>query len=349
MMKIDPKYVDQVRAATGPGDLYAMLQNAIELEHATIPTYLCALYTLKLGTNQAVADIIRSVVIEEMLHMSIAANLLIAIGGAPKLNDPAFVPSYPGPLPMNIGDGLIVPLEKCSIAQVQNVFMKIEEPEHPLELEGAALMAATPEYNTIGEFYTAIKVKLTELVETGKPVFIGDFAREMVNNSWFPPDQLFRITNLDSACKAIDLIICQGEGTSVSPVDPENVAAHYYRFEQIVRGRRLVADASAPNGYSYTGAPVVLDERNVINMQPNPNPDELPAGSRARRLATEFEGSYTRLLNALDRTFNGAPDSFDGAMGLMYEMRLLAQEVLATPVPGQEGLYTGLSFRFRPL
>ena len=35
-------------------------------------------------------------------------------------------------------------------------------------------------------------------------------------------------------------------------------------------------------------------------MQPNPNPDTLPEGSRARRLATEFAGSYTRLLNALE-------------------------------------------------
>ncbi|MBY0432378.1 MAG: hypothetical protein K2Q10_14370, partial [Rhodospirillales bacterium] len=71
-----------------------------------------------------------------------------------------------------------------------------------------------------------------------------------------------------------------------------------------------------------------------------------PAGSRARRLATEFEGTYTRLLNALHRTFNGQPDAFDGAMGLMYEMRLLAHEVLSTPVPDSPDLCTGLSFRY---
>jgi Ferritin-like len=251
---------------------------------------------------------------------------------------------------MNIADGLIVPRGKCSIELVKTIFMKIEEPEKPLVLKGAMLQA--PEYNTIGEFYDAIKDKLTELVEKGVPVFTGDFEREMVNNSWFPADQLFRIDGLDSAKAAIDVIILQGEGTSISPVDPQNAAAHYYRFEQIVRGKQLVADAAAPNGYSFTGAPVTLDERNVLNMQPNPDPDTLPEGSRARRLATEFAGSYTRLLNALHQTFNGQPGRFDAATGLMYEMRLLAQEVLAVPVPGSDpalDLRTGLSFRYQPL
>nr|MCU0322110.1 ferritin-like protein [Chitinophagaceae bacterium] len=45
------------------------LQVAIELEHSTIPPYLCALYSIKEGTNVAASQIIRSVVIEEMLHM----------------------------------------------------------------------------------------------------------------------------------------------------------------------------------------------------------------------------------------------------------------------------------------
>jgi len=34
-----------------------------------------------------------------MLHMSIAANILIASGGRPMINTRAFIPNYPGPLP----------------------------------------------------------------------------------------------------------------------------------------------------------------------------------------------------------------------------------------------------------
>lgn len=344
MLRIEGKYIDRVRAATSPEELHEMVQKAIELEHATIPTYLCAYFSLKLGTNQAIGDIIRSVAIEEMLHMSIASNLLIAIGGSPEINKKGFVPEYPGPLPMNIGDGLIVPLEKCSIPLVRDVFMKIEEPEDPIVFKSMA--AGVQQYHTIGEFYAAVDEKLKEL---GQSAFTGDFGREMVNNSWFPPDELFRIDGPESASAAIQVIVRQGEGTDVSPLDPEGAYAHYYRFEQIVKGRRLVKDATADHGFSFTGAPIVLDERGVWNMQPNPDPDMLPANSRARRLSTQFAYSYTLLLNALHKTFNGDPGAVDSAMGLMYELRLLAQEVLATPVPDNPELATGLPFRYQPV
>src|SRR5665213_2756788 len=51
------------------GELRSAFQTAIELEHSTIPPYLVALYSIKDGTNQVATQIIRSVVIEEMLHM----------------------------------------------------------------------------------------------------------------------------------------------------------------------------------------------------------------------------------------------------------------------------------------
>ena len=67
-----------------------------------------------------------------MLHMTIAANLLVAIGGSPEINNSRFIPHYPGPLPMGIGRGLIVPIEKLSRRLVNTVFMSIEKPEHPI-------------------------------------------------------------------------------------------------------------------------------------------------------------------------------------------------------------------------
>jgi hypothetical protein len=36
------------------------------------------------------------------------------------------------------------------------------------------------------------------------------------------------------------------------------------------------------------------------------------------------------------------------AMGMMYELRLLSQQVLAIEVPGSPGVSTGLSFRYQP-
>ena len=62
-------------------DLRQHLQWAIELEHTTLPPYLCALYSIKPGTNSEAVDVIASVFIEEMLHMTLAANVLNAVGG----------------------------------------------------------------------------------------------------------------------------------------------------------------------------------------------------------------------------------------------------------------------------
>ena len=78
--------------STGPGDpervgrLRDALQHALMLEHATIPAYLCALYSIEDGTNVEAAEIIRSVVMEEMLHMVLVANVLNAVGGEPSVD-----------------------------------------------------------------------------------------------------------------------------------------------------------------------------------------------------------------------------------------------------------------------
>src|SRR6185437_77479 len=75
------------------------LQWAIELEHFTIQPYLCALYSLDAGRNPEATELISSVLVEEMLHMTLAANLLNAVGGRPKLDNPKMLRGYPRPLP----------------------------------------------------------------------------------------------------------------------------------------------------------------------------------------------------------------------------------------------------------
>ena len=71
----------------------------MQLEHATIPPYLTALYSIHPGTNADAAHVIRVVAVEEMLHLTLAANVLNAVGGTPDLTAPDFVPTYPAHLP----------------------------------------------------------------------------------------------------------------------------------------------------------------------------------------------------------------------------------------------------------
>ena len=108
MLLIEKEFVDAAVNAQSAEDLYDVLQKAIQLEHATVPPYLAAAYSLKPGKNNAIRNIIVQVAEEEMRHMSIVANILNAIGGEPRMSDPNFIPKYPGPLPMSIGGGIDV-------------------------------------------------------------------------------------------------------------------------------------------------------------------------------------------------------------------------------------------------
>jgi len=332
MLKIERAIVAQIQAATSGVDLHAHLQAAVELEHATIPPYLTALYSIKAGTNREASAIIRSVVIEEMLHMTIAANTLNAIGGAPLINTPGFIPSYPGTLPMNIHEDLKVGLEPLSLDLINRVFMVIEEPEDPLHfpVKPFAMAAAAPGYATIGQFYQAIIDKIAEL---GDGIFTGDPARQVAGVPWFGKDELFPIARANDARKALGIIVEQGEGTKTSPIDPEHELAHYYRFAEIYHQRKLIPDPNVREGYSYSGAPIVLDPSGIWNMVSNAKAADYPPGSAALRNADQFNYTYTSLLNSLHETFNGAPDRLDRAIGLMYELKLIADRLIAIRLP----------------
>ena len=102
------------------------LQKASELEFYTIPLYLTSLYSIKDGYNTKVYNIIRNVLMEEMLHMLQAANLLISIGGRPVINSASTAPAYPAVgLPGGVFPQLTVSLKKASLDHIYSVFMAI--------------------------------------------------------------------------------------------------------------------------------------------------------------------------------------------------------------------------------
>src|SRR5262249_27971762 len=124
-------------------DLKDRLQQAIELEHATIPPYLLANFTLldgsgSAGMNTKISDVMGSVLYEEMLHMSIACNLLNAVGGHPNIDRPGFIPKYPSHLPGAVEGSLVVHLKKFSLHLVEHTFMEIERPEDPVAIADMA-------------------------------------------------------------------------------------------------------------------------------------------------------------------------------------------------------------------
>lgn len=347
MIKIHPHIVEGIRATTDVAGLRVYLQNAIELEHSTIPPYLTAMFSLHPQTNREIWDVIHSVVIEEMLHFTIAANILNALGGNPQIYNPQFVPEYPGPLPMGVAQGLIVGLEKYSKDQVKNTFMEIESPNDPIDFPRDMNAVEEVDYKTIGDFYNAIKEKI-EILPLIDDKFPGDEALQVVLPAFFSPEELFPIVYRQDALNAIDIIIEQGEGTATSPLDPEGEFAHYYRFEELYVGRRLVPDSTVPQGYSFTGAEIPFDEQAVWNIFPNTKLSMLTPGTEEYRNQQEFNLYYGRLLNGLQITFNGQPDWFNNTLGLMFDLKLVGERLCAMDFPGKAGYKIGPSFEFEP-
>src|SRR5262249_52394246 len=140
----------------------SLLQTAIGVEFGTLPPYLYTLYSIRPGRNPQAAQLIKSVALQEMIHMCLASNILNALGG-----DPALEPQkYPGPLPGDIGPHgtpltlHLYPFSKDAAAQG----MAIEEPENPPDFPVKEVALATgPRAVTIGQFYDALDQFLATL------------------------------------------------------------------------------------------------------------------------------------------------------------------------------------------
>jgi CDGSH-type Zn-finger protein len=337
-------------AITTLDDLRQHLQWAIALEHATLPPYMTALYSIKPGTNREATTAIASVLIEEMLHMTLAANVLNAIGGRPVLDAPDFLARYPTSLPHS-ADAFQVPLSRFSPATIET-FMKIEKPEE---------QAAPPEadrFHTIGQFYRAIEEALKTLCATlgERRVFCGDPARQITPETlpYRGSGRIVAVSDLTSALEAIDEIEEQGEGLKHDEVwdgdrdmfHPEREeVAHYFRYDEILKGRayrRGDTPASGPSGERFD-----VDWTAVYPMRDNPREADYPEGSPVRTAMRAFNRVYSDLLRDLHRAFDGEPSRLHATIAAMSELKAGAQALMQ--MPSGDGVTTaGPSFEFVP-
>ncbi|MFS8974124.1 ferritin-like protein [Cupriavidus necator] len=322
--------------------MYAVLNQAIELEHATIPLYLYAMYSLDPTRNKAISDILFSVVMEEMLHMTLASNVLNALGGTPAIGGQYFVPTYPGPLPGGVEHGLTCNLAPFSPAQL-DTFLDIEQPEDPLNFPTAQAFALDTSI-TIGEFYDAISTAIGVL---GDGAFVNPPRNQVGPNLM---QEAVIVHNVATAQQAIRTIVEQGEGTSTSPEEVVGDGfAHYYRFMQIKNGRTLVKNPSGNPAYSYSGEPISFDPSGVYAVPTNPKLANYPPGSAQRLASNNFNYTYTSLLSALNTLFNGTATSaqLNIAIGLMMSLKGQAKAMMSgIPNPA---VLTGPSFEYQPV
>jgi Ferritin-like len=326
-------------------ELKAHLQTAIELEHATIPPYLCALYSIPDGKNVSASALIRSVVMEEMLHMVLAANLLNAIGGRPNVNHQKFVPSYPTYLPHS-DKRFVVELLPFGHQAIET-FLKIEQP---------AAAGAKPEgdhYRTIGQFYEAIRDGFEYLVAKEKStIFTGHRSRQIDGAKFYygGGGKPIEVHDLETARKAIAEITEQGEGFDGTIFDGDNQfgqvdeLAHFFRFNEIRAGRHY-RPTDTPHRRP-TGAELVVDWSARYPMAPNPKASEYADRPEIHALMVAFNRKYTTLLDTLHTAFNGTPETLMTAVPLMYELKYRAQALMAIPTGRDDGTTVGPSFEF---
>ncbi|GAB2841621.1 hypothetical protein GCM10022221_46080 [Actinocorallia aurea] len=338
----------QARRINGLDDLREHLQWAIELEHATLPPYLCALYSLDPERNPEAAQLVAGVFVEEMLHLALAANLLNAVGGSPLLDTPRMLPRHPRRLPH--GD----PSLELSLLpfgpDALDMFLRLEQPapvDSPAQPEG---------YTTIGQFYAAIEDGLKDLCAGlgEEAVFAGDPERQVQNRHFrHTAGRIVAVTDLASALTALAEIVEQGEGLLRDEVwdgdrdvhHPErDEVAHYYRFHELKVGRRYRRGDTPASG--PTGDPIRVDPAGVHRMRRDPRLDDHEPGHPIRDAQEEFNHAYSGLLHLLEQAFNGSPRLLAVATGTMYGLQEQAEALMR--MPDGDGLTAGPTFDYVP-
>ncbi|WP_236652091.1 ferritin-like domain-containing protein [Streptacidiphilus neutrinimicus] len=298
------------------------LQIAVELELSTLPPYLCGWWSVKDRGSEA-AQLIKRIVYDEMYHLGVVCNLMVAVGGQPRIKDAA--PNFPTALPGGVRPGVTVRLSGLTRPLVRDVMMAIEAPEEPLAREGGL---------TIGAFYGAVLDAFRSVTPTLSTN--GQLAQRI------GADDLEPVTDLDAVARSIEIVREQGEGTSASPDDAfgDDHPAHYYAFGEIYHGRRLVRNGDM---WEFTGEAVPFpDARPMAEVPAGGWPDPSP---QVGQLLDRFDSTYATVLGALESAWaDGGPSSLNTAVRAMRALESTAVELMDLPLPDGSGTY-GPQFR----
>jgi Ferritin-like len=344
--------------------LIYMLCEAAELEHGIMCQYLFAACSLKQGQDEGLTAeeleavlrwrrVISHVATEEMLHLALVQNLLSAIGAAPHLARPNLpAPAHHYPAGVNL---TLVPFGEPALRH----FMFLERPEG-MELEGAEgidapvhdavpLMAEgeivpqVQDFATVGHLYRSIENGIAHLAEKfgERHLFVGP-ARAQATSAHFHWPQLVPVTDLNSAQRAIDTILEQGEGAR-----GHWEHAHFGQFVQILDEYRQM---TAANPDFQPARPVIF-----ATVRTCEHDESVP---RIRDRVTSgcgdlFNVSYEILLQMMERFFAHTEETdaqlvtlANSTLALMLgAIKPLGDLLTTLPVgPDHAGLNAGPSF-----
>jgi hypothetical protein len=297
--------------------LKGALQQAIAIEHSTLPLYLAAMFSLRVQSFTAY-NLIRSVVMEEMVHMSIASNALAAIGGAPRIRD--LEPGYPTTgLPGGVEPDINAWLARLSLQQLE-VFKRVEVPEFLLPDS-----ARDESYPTIADFYGAVRQAIEDNADAVREAMketagSAHHANQVGDNIGFTTITYVEGQDpLPQIYAGIEEILEQGEGSPSRTLhaDPgsEGEESHYCKFAELYYGARYEEPASGVELTSETEPEFFRGYRvpfpDVVNSLAIPSDgyeallSEDPNGAAAEKALTGFDTAYTAVMTDLDTVWNG--------------------------------------------
>ncbi len=294
-------------------ELFFLLSEAAQLEHMIMCQYLFATFSLKRDVSEGVTQtqleamkrwerIVLDVAIEEMLHLALVNNLLVALGSIPYFDRPNF-PLQGKYFPAGIKLALL-PFGERALQH----FLFLERPEGMTREDATGFEAhdtsnppmapddIAPEaqdYATVGHLYRGIEQGFRHLVEKHgeQRVFVGPPQAQMTQK-YFGWPELVPVTDLASAVQAIETIVEQGEGAR-----GDWKHAHYGKFLGVwneyhtMKSQDANFDPARPVIAAFTRPP--LDTSDV----------EIITESLTADVATLFNVSYEAVLQVLIRMF----------------------------------------------
>ncbi len=345
--------------------LIYLLTEAAEIEHGLMCTYLYAGWSLKRAgdddvTPEQLAAIdrwrkeIRAVAMEEMMHLAMVNNMLMSIGSPPHFRRQNF-PVPPGYHPSSLVVRL-APLTRDTLAH----FIYLERPEG-MEMAQApgfesalvyerrspttTLTPTAEDFDTVGHLYRGIERGFEALAERigETALFIGN-PDAQVGRELMDFEGLFPVTGLDSARKAIGVIIEQGEGARAATRG--EAESHFARFSSM--GEEYDAFLREDAGFvpyrPVATDPVMfapIDACGTVHV-------EARDASRVLDLANAVYGLMLRLLSSGTGMVRGTAElrrvDIDAAVGLMHVMNSLAVSLTTLAADAGGTLRAGMNF-----
>ncbi len=230
-------------------EIVFLLQEAAAFEHSVMCSYLYTLLTLKRSTEEGITAVeleainrwrreIQIVAVQEMLHLSLVNNLLIALGASPNFNRPDF-PVEIGRFPADYEFHLspfntstiqhFVYVERPLGADVVDGAKFTKKPAYFREIRTDLLSPTHSDYPSQGHLYNSILFNLKQLsARFGEETIFAGRGHHQITAEDFPLGELNPVTDLASARAAILSIVTHGEGAPDYAAD-----SHYARFANV--------------------------------------------------------------------------------------------------------------------